>query len=474
MRLVPLTAVLVAASGLPARPSPLVETVAPVVLQVPEADGPGNLTCEEARARTAVQRPESRPRRSGIVKVVPPDPTAMPQVLIRDRQVDAAALPGARPEALPLQPLEGQSEVLARISHVIRRGDGGQRVRLTFYGASHTEGDHWTGRIRRVLQDRWGDLGHGFVLPAAPFAGYRGQDVNLCRSEGWFGDWASRSSGRGDGLLGLAGVSVSSSDPQDFGWVETTHTNAQGRRVSRFEVFALGQPGGGTLRIQVDQAPERAVSTVAPCPTLQRIRVEVPDGPHRLVLAPSGDGEVRIFGVSMEREGGGAIVDALGVRGETASSWLTWEPSMAAQGLAALDPDLVVLAYGTNEANDSRWEEAAYRRELEAVLARLRAVLSPEIPCILVGPSDRGVKLSQDRYAVWDRTERVATVQREVAPLWGCAFWDWQAATGGPGSMVAWRLHDPPLAASDLIHFTPTGYALVADRFLAALLAMRS
>jgi len=50
---------------------------------------------------------------------------------------------------------------------------------------------------------------------------------------------------------------------------------------------------------------------------------------------------------------------------------------------------------------------------------------------------------------------------------------DWQAAMGGPGSMVAWRLHDPPLAAADLLHFTPAGYALAADRFLAALEATR-
>jgi lysophospholipase L1-like esterase len=268
-------------------------------------------------------------------------------------------------------------------------------------------------------------------------------------------------------------VSLSSADPTDFGWLETTRTNAQGRRVSRFEVFTLGQPAGGTLRIRVDDAAPRDVATAAPALRLQRFRVEVPDGPHRLTLAPAGDGEVRVFGVSMERDGGGALVDALGVRGETACSWLDWEPAMAAQGLAVLDPDLVVLAYGTNEANDSRWAPETYRRDLDAMLGRLRAVLPAEVPCILVGPSDRAVELSQGRYAVWDRTTPVASVQREVAPVWGCAFWDWQAATGGPGSMVAWRLHDPPLAASDLLHFTPAGYAIAADRFLAALWATR-
>jgi lysophospholipase L1-like esterase len=59
-------------------------------------------------------------------------------------------------------------------------------------------------------------------------------------------------------------------------------------------------------------------------------------------------------------------------------------------------------------------------------------------------------------------------VQREVAAQAGCAFWDWQQATGGPGSMLAWRLHDPPLAAADGIHFSREGYEVSAERLLQA------
>jgi len=381
-------------------------------------------------------------------------------------KVAVGELPGGRPEELPVQPLEGTAEALAHVARVMQAAEDGQRVRLSFFGASHTEGDFWTGQIRRLLQARYGDLGHGFVFPAAIAKGYRNDDINLCRTEDWKADYAGN--GSSDGLYGFAGGSVRTDDPADFGWLETTRTNPRGRLVSRYEVFTLGQPTGGTLLLTVDDLPPRAVSTLAESPVLQQTTVLVPDGPHRLELRPLGDGEIRVFGVSAEREGPGVLVDSMGIRGRTARTWLAWQPEMAAEGLTALHPDLVVLAYGTNEANDLDYTLEQYRSDLAQVLERLRRG-APDAACILVGPSDRGKELSKGRYAIWDRTAPFAEVQREVAPDYGCAFWDWQAATGGPGSMIAWRLHDPQLAARDLIHFTQKGYEWSAERLVEAM-----
>jgi lysophospholipase L1-like esterase len=178
----------------------------------------------------------------------------------------------------------------------------------------------------------------------------------------------------------------------------------------------------------------------------------------------------------MERAGGGALVDAMGIRGRQAKTWLEWDPDLAGAGWEALDPDVIVLAYGTNEAADQRYTMAAYERDLRSVLTRLRAAVPASVPCVLVGPSDRGYRLkkNENRFAIWDRTLPVAEVQRAVAPDFGCAFWDWQQATGGPGSMVAWRFLEPQLAAGDLIHHTAAGYRWVGDAFVASLDALRS
>ena len=261
---------------------------------------------------------------------------------------------------------------------------------------------------------------------------------------------------------------MSSSDPADFGWLETTHTNINGRHVSYYDIFTLAQPDGGTLLVTVDEVPPRAIFTESDQLEFAWHRVEVPWGAHRLTVQPLGDGEVRIFGVSSEAEGPGVLVDSMGIRGRTARTWLFWNPEMAMQGLRALAPDMVVLAYGTNEAADTNYRMGQYREDLRQVLAMMRRG-SPHAACILVGPTDRGFWVGRNTIDIFERTAMVAQVQREVAPEYDCVFWDWQLAMGGEGSIAAWQLTEPRLSSRDLIHLTQAGYELSADQFMDAI-----
>jgi lysophospholipase L1-like esterase len=370
--------------------------------------------------------------------------------------------------AIPLEPLRGNPADLARIRAVLTRAAEKQGItRLSFWGASHVAGEFFTGELRRLLQDRWGDAGHGFVMPAAPWKGYRASDVNLCSSGDWTSDFHDRVGGRDDGQLGPAGMSVEALAPTSVGWVQTTRTNPHGRAVSRFEVLFLRQPGGGVLNVQVDDAAPIPVATAGDRGPGAAV-FTVADGPHRLAVFPAGDGPVRLFGVQMERDTPGVIVDAMGVSGRTAASWLAWDTELQRAYLARRTPDLVVLAYGTNEANDHSLTEAEYHTTLRSVLTRMRSVL-PDAACVLIGPSDRAKKVKGSVYAIWAPTAWVARTQREIGPEFGCATWDLQEATGGPGSMLRWRAATPTLAAEDLIHFSAAGYQELARRFLAAL-----
>ncbi len=342
-------------------------------------------------------------------------------------------------------------------------------MRLSFFGASHVGGDYFTGHLRRLYQAELGDRGHGFLWPAALYAHHRASDVNLCRTEGWRADWEGKGDSRADGLNGFSGATLSSGDPHDFGWLETTRDNAQGRSIARLDIFALGQPGGGSLMVQVDEAAPRVLSTAAETPTMLHYRVKVPDGPHRFQLQPLGDGEVRLMGVSAERGDAGVLVDSIGIRGRMARTWLSRDADLVVQGVQALAPDLLVLAYGTNEAADTSYSMARYRQDLVEVI-RLARRGAPGAACVLMGPSDRGIERQKgQRWAIWARTAPVAQVQREVALAEGCSFWDWQQATGGPGSMISWRMVTPPLAAWDLIHFSQAGYEHLAESFDQAL-----
>ncbi len=429
------------------------KTTAPasrIVLTRIEAPGPPSLTCQSALnlpakgTTTTRKRTVSTPESLDGWRIVEPPKTTTGNHT----------------------PLQGDARTLQRVGQLLRDAEQGAPLRITVMGASHTEADFFTGALRRSLQTRWGDGGHGFVLPAAPYRAYRAQDVDLCYSPGWSGDWAGK--GGKAHFPGIGGLVVTSDDPARFGWVGTTTTNLHGGTVSHWTLFLQGQPGAGDLLVEVDGAEPLLKDTRRSEDTLIAMEIQVPPGAHRLTVRPAGNGPITLLGLSAEAAASGVIVDAMGVRGSTIRNLGKRNDPVFDEGLQTLNPDLVVLAYGTNEALDPRYALADYKRDLQAGLAVLHQAL-PLAECILVGPSDRSLPLEDGRIATWERTQQIAAIQAEVALEAGCASWSWQAATGGPGSQASWRQQDPAWVADDWIHFTPEGYEEVARRFLWAL-----
>jgi lysophospholipase L1-like esterase len=62
---------------------------------------------------------------------------------------------------------------------------------------------------------------------------------------------------------------------------------------------------------------------------------------------------------------------------------------------------------------------------------------------------------------------QIGQIQTELAAQHGCLAWSMQEAMGGVGSAYPWARKNPPLMASDLIHFTPAGYRELANSFMA-------
>ena len=98
---------------------------------------------------------------------------------------------------------------MKRLHEALARAAAGEgQARLVFYGASHVAGDLFTGYIRRELHSRFGDAGHGFVVPVHPWRTYRHRDINI-ESDGK--RWETHRIRVGDSeveLVGLAGVAM--------------------------------------------------------------------------------------------------------------------------------------------------------------------------------------------------------------------------------------------------------------------------
>jgi len=343
------------------------------------------------------------------------------------------------------------------------------KARLLFYGASHVAGDIFTGYIRRRLQKRFGDAGHGLVMPARPWRTYRQADVNIKSTNTWHTDRVSKPDDRKDGWYGLAGMSVASVSPKNWGWIATTKDNRFGRRVGSFELFYLRQPHGGRLDVRIDNRRVKRLRTRSMRFEPGYATFKVADGGHSFALRAVGDGEVRVFGVVMERRVPGVILETLGIPGSRVRYHLDWNPDLYKEHLQRRRPDLIVLAYGTNESGDDAVPLDDYEGDLRAVLDRVKDA-APTASCLLIGPSDRPVRLDDETWAPRSRILDIVEIQREAARDYRCGFFDLVAFMGGLMSMIDWVEADPPMAAPDHIHFTIRGYERLGEVLLDALL----
>jgi hypothetical protein len=100
--------------------------------------------------------------------------------------------------------------------------------------------------------------------------------------------------------------------------------------------------------------------------------VAVPDGRHKLTLKHAGGGPIELFGVALERDRG-VVVDALGVVGRRLTHLASWDWSVIGPQVSARAPALVVLQYGTNEADDPTLDLGALARAYDKVIAEVRA-----------------------------------------------------------------------------------------------------
>ena len=338
------------------------------------------------------------------------------------------------------------------------------QTRILFYGASHVAADFMSGHIREVLQRQFGDAGHGFIVPVRPWRHYRHLGMDVANSRHWDTARVTANETESD-YYGLAGVYAETDSRRAYGRVDT-----EDNKASRFELFYLRQPEGGVLQVKIDGVPRSEVSTTANSPTAGFQVFHSDDTPHIFEVEAKGKGDVRVFGVAIEREVPGVIVDTLGINGARARYQLLWRDAVFLPQLRRRLPDLVVLAYGTNEAGDDDQPIEEYAEQVNAVLRRMRRA-AKSASCLLLGPSDRPVhERGSDTFAPRPRTAQVVRVQREAAKRFGCAFFDLVAVGGGAGSMPFWAHHEDPYAQRDYIHFTRDGYVRVADVLLAAMM----
>ena len=249
----------------------------------------------------------------------------------------------------------------------------------------------------------------------------------------------------GDGRDGLSGISITAHAP---GQIVSLTTSGD-----RLQLFYLQQPGGGSIEFAVDGKQVGLIDTNGELASGVYKYTPEP-GTHDYLLRTTSPEPVRLFGWTSDANKG-VTLETLGINGAQASVMLNWDEAIWSAEVAERDPALIILAYGTNEANNPKFEWEEYRADLRAVLARVRKA-APAASILMIGPPDCG-----RLHAALPHLDEVVRVQRGVAQEMGAAFWDWRQNMGGPGATDLWVRAG--LGQADHIHLTSDGYRLLGE-----------
>ena len=220
---------------------------------------------------------------------------------------------------------------------------------------------------------------------------------------------------------------------------------------------------------------------------------------REISITTTGQGTVNIGSVAIYNNRSGVTYHSVGYVGATVGLLNKLNEKLFANDLTRLDPRIVVLSFGTNEASNEGLDLAAYGRGYERVIDKIKAAL-PQVVIVVVSPPDfnelpahcRKEKVASCRRSdvtastgaathaaaavsdcAWHTPAKLAQirdVQREIAKRRGLVYWNWASIMPGECGAHQWFTATPPLMAKDHVHFTIDGYKKSADQFLNTLI----
>lgn len=450
-----------------------------------------------------------------------PEPTEIPDDNDVEQALQEAKLPA---------PIQGQAETRGRVgSGALWQGMTAHlpgHLRVAIWGDSHMAAAFFSDHLLRQMGHPLGQpmgrseaftdatAGSRFVHAGVGHGGVRGLVRKTCLS----GDWgremayahADAAAAPGPGMTSLvakrpgATLAMDLRDAQGLARHTRLHIlhHGDGDVAGAVQLaISLNGEAETTINLAAQAGPNAlALSTNAPLSTLQ---IRVVSGAFRfqgLKLTEPATPTLNPTNLTQAIH-----LDLFAYPGATMAGWVRSDLAYLASWFTEQPYDLALIAFGTNEGNDPRFNESAYRDTLNQALRNFRQVF-PQTQCVLIGPGDRGIRVAKPKGVKGSKNSTAANarqkkttskasasakppntstspvsallkysrihaligqIQADVATQNGCLAWRMQDAMGGAGSAYHWARKNPPLMALDLIHFTPAGYRELADRFMA-------
>lgn len=274
------------------------------------------------------------------------------------------------------------------------------------------------------------------------------------------------------------------------------------------ELEALAQPEGGAIDVQVNGGATRRHDLRASVIKPVVIKVDALNSPetlHELLITTEGRGVVSLASISISNSRTGLTYNSVGYSGATINILNKLDSAEFAAALYRINPDIVVLSFGTNESASTTFDLTDYKRKYERVVQVITAAL-PNAAGVIIAPPDfnrissacpkpkrieatcgeaprgkttatgsgtaAGPTSDKASRCVWQTPPllaQVRDVQQTIAEHHGFKYWNWGSIMSAECGAHEWYMATPRLMTPDHVHFTADGYRKSASEFLPVL-----
>ena len=316
-------------------------------------------------------------------------------------------------------------------------------VHIVQFGDSHTAADVMTGTLRSQLQNRLGNGGMGWGMPMY-FSGQRlvryGYDNN-----GWEPISSRQQRDQNYTLGGLIAT-------PKFNGATLTIKSKQSEISQKIKVNLRQAATDGKFLGRDAQGHQFEIEAPIKNNTWQTVEfvAQLP-----FTITASNAEQSAIGGWWAKNQNGeGAVVSALGINGAELSYWNRWNEGWQ-QNLKSISPELIIIAYGTNEAFNDNIDVDKYKNLLISKVDQIR-VASPDTAIMIVSAPESLKNIAGQCGIRPIKLTAIQNVQYQVAQQKHTLYWNWQQAMGGGCSMKSWI--NQGLGRKDGVHFSEAGY----------------
>ncbi|WP_279150534.1 GDSL-type esterase/lipase family protein [Muribaculum intestinale] len=348
------------------------------------------------------------------------------------------------------------------LRHRLAHADS-SRVSIVHIGDSHLQADMATSVVRRRLQSVYGDAGRGLVTPLKMAGTNEPRDYALKGIDGvWVSSklmkrpWATR--------MGFTGVSATPMSGKGVIEVSTLSRNDTPQLFDRIVLFHSAQPEiEPSVPFVADAVNGDSLMSVVTLPkpvSIIGLDIELP-------------AEEAVYGMSLEREiPGGLLYHVIGNNGAAYTSYNGIDGF--GSGVALLEPSLIVVSLGANEAFSRMTADEMYSsigvmvRNLQMECPGARILLTTPMECqrsTMVRRKGRRRRVRS--YSVNPRVSAMREVILRYGRDHGIPTYDFYEVAGGAGASAKWI--SDGMMARDRIHNSAKGYSVQGELLYEAL-----